>query len=308
VIQPISSRSHVYSSFFFTRCMQTTTAGHEFDYAAVQRWSDRIPGGLANIDTLYIPINRDNEHWLFIQIHFPTRSIYLYDSLGQNNDNLVYLHAALQYLHAEHRRRNPESSESFNDWSRNWTTSDLSHSSPKQRNGYDCGIFMLISMALCVQGITLCPTSYTQDLVDERNIRKRLAHVAWLDRIDTSPSSGSLRHWLQQENTTAPTATGPRRSKKAAEMKPKVASAKRLAARERLKRRRRRDRSKLSLGGTRMKRRIRSTDRVTTGSVSQLTNRKRSAASIAAAASRQHTSSQRLLPPAKKRKRIHPPD
>ena len=199
LIQPINSRTHVYSSFFFTRCILPTPSGHEFDYAAVRRWSDRIPGGLTNIDTLYIPINRGNEHWLFIQIHFPTRVISLYDSLGQNNDNLVYLRTTLQYLHAEQGRRNTKPSESFDVWSRHWTTCDLSNSSPKQRNVYDCGIFMLTSMALCAQGITLCPTSYTQDQVDESDIRKCLAHVAWLDRIDTSPSAGDLRHWLQQE-------------------------------------------------------------------------------------------------------------
>ena len=42
-----------------------------------------MPWGLANIDNLYIPINRDNKNWLFLQIHFPTQTISLYDSLGR---------------------------------------------------------------------------------------------------------------------------------------------------------------------------------------------------------------------------------
>jgi len=89
LMQPISPRNCVYSSFFFTRCMQATNEGPAFDYTAVQRWSNRIPGGLTITDNLYIPINRDNKYWLFLQIHIPTRTIALYDSLEHNRENLA---------------------------------------------------------------------------------------------------------------------------------------------------------------------------------------------------------------------------
>ena len=106
---------------------------------------------------------------------------------------------AKHYLYAEHRRHNPESTDQFHEWIRNWTAQDLSHTSPCQRNGYDCWIFMLLSMALCAQGVTLRQSSYTQELVDGRNIRKRLAHVAWLDRLAPSTGTGNLRQWLQPQ-------------------------------------------------------------------------------------------------------------
>ena len=205
LIQPISPYNYIYSSFFFTRCMKATNEGPVFDYAAVKRWSDRIPGGLANIDNLFIPINRDNEHWLFLQIHFPTRTISLCDSLGQNRDNLAYMRTAKQYLYVEHRRHNPGSTDQFHEWIQNWTALDLSHTSPRQQNGYDCGIFMLLLLALCAQGITLRKSSYTQDLVNGKSIRKRLVHVAWLDRLSPFTGTGNLCQWLQGQDSVSPT-------------------------------------------------------------------------------------------------------
>ena len=184
------------------------------------------PRGLVNINNLYIPINRDNEHWLFLQIHFPTRTISLYDSLGQNIDNLVYTRIAKQYLYAEHRRHNPESTDQFHGWILNWTALDLSHTSPRQRNGYNCGIFMLLSMALCAQGVTLRHSSYTQELVDGHNIRKLLAHVAFIDRLATSTGIGNLRQWLQRQDSVTLAPSRRNDSKTAAGKKPTVISAK----------------------------------------------------------------------------------
>ena len=81
-----------------------------------------------------------------------------------------------------------------------------------------------------------------------------------------------------------------------------MAKIKHTSNRERLRRRRQRDKSKLVLGGTKVKRRIRSTDRISTGASSTAGSQKRSAATIAAATGAQDLS-QRQLPPKNKRKR-----
>ena len=39
-----------------------------YDFAAVRRWCDRVPGGMSNLDKKYIPVNPSGNHWNFIQV------------------------------------------------------------------------------------------------------------------------------------------------------------------------------------------------------------------------------------------------
>ena len=167
---------------------------------------------------------------------------------------------------------------------------------------------MILSIALLAQGIRLHASSYSQHIVDDRQVRRRLAHIAWRDRLDSDSGPTRLNRWLTQGTADAhSTAHSAGHATKSAETtvsakKATVSKAKRACSRERLRRRRQRENSKLVLGGTRIKRRVTSTDRIPSGNDSAHRSRKRSAASIAVAAGATDTS-QRHLPPKKKRKR-----
>ena len=50
--------------------------------------------------------------------------------------------------------------QNFTDWTEAWSSTYKSVNSPKQGNGYDCGIFTLISMGLLRNGHTLRSDSY----------------------------------------------------------------------------------------------------------------------------------------------------
>ena len=308
LINPLCNKLHCYSSHFFSRCLKRTADGLRFDYDEVKRWSGRIPGGLASLDDLYVPINKNNAHWLFLRVQFRTQIIELYDSLGVKPSNSLYLETMVQYLYAEYRRQHQEDAQAFEAWSRTWTTIDRSEESPLQENGDDCGVFTIVSISLLAQGVRLRRSSYDQRLIDSRKIRRRIAHIAWKDRLNPSASPTQLQRWATLGG--ASTATAKKPGKKATKSDDKtpsarkatVAKAKRAETRERLRRRRHRDKSKLVLGGIRVKRRITSHDSNTTHKDGTQRNRKRSAASIAAAAGAAATS-QRQLPPKKRRKR-----
>jgi hypothetical protein len=98
LINPLCNKLHCYSSHFFSRCLKRTADGLRFDYDGVKRWSGRIPGGLASLDDLYVPINKNNAHWLFLRVQFRTQIIELYDSLGVKPSNSLYLETMVQYL------------------------------------------------------------------------------------------------------------------------------------------------------------------------------------------------------------------
>ena len=204
LIQPLNQRTHCYNSHFFSRCLIQTAEGPRFEYNDVKRWSDRIPGGLDSLEDLYVPINKDNSHWVFIRVNFPTKTIHLYDSLRLDHSNSVYLTTMKHYLYAEYQRLHPGQNVGFQQWAQQWTSVDRSDDCPRQENGDDCGVFMILSMALLAQGIRLSASTYSQATVDDRQIRRRIAHIAWLDRLEPESESATITQWFGQRTTGAP--------------------------------------------------------------------------------------------------------
>ena len=301
VLQPALPRRHFYSSFFFTRLLQ-----HGYNFQEVTRWAGRIPDGLHSIDELYVPINKGNAHWLFLRVHFPTKTIALYDSMGRKANNGIYLNAMRRYLYDEHAKTTNGPVDTFAAWARAWTVVDSSDSSPRQQNGDDCGIFTLVSMAMLIQGIRLTPRTYTQELITNNDIRRRLAHTIWTSRLPPTPGVSRLDQWLRDTPASTSKTQTPVLPRKQAAPKSagKTVAKQKAAAKAKVRRdqRRRRNNSKLSLGGVKVKRKVHSHDRVNTGTAGQLSNRKRSAASIAAEIASKADTSQRHLPRKKRKK------
>ncbi|KAL7552356.1 hypothetical protein ACHAWF_016576 [Thalassiosira exigua] len=74
----------------------------------------------------------------------------------------------------------------------------------RQENGFDCGVFTILSSALIAKGVPMSNVTYTQAVVDHVNVRDRMANII-LDSIP--PESTLLANWLRQPSTlTAPPA------------------------------------------------------------------------------------------------------
>lgn len=58
-----------------------------------------------------------------------------------------------------------------------WTFSDASNCSPIQRNGYDCGVFIIVSMYLLSKGHVLTDQSYSQQLITNAKTRLNIASL-----------------------------------------------------------------------------------------------------------------------------------
>ena len=70
----------------------------------------------------------------------------------------------------------------------------MSTHSPRQENGFDCGVFTVLSAALISNGVPMTGEVYTQALVSHANIRDRLANII----LESIPQDAALMaSWLQ---------------------------------------------------------------------------------------------------------------
>ena len=56
------SRVHVYSSYFVSKLLSGGIQRRDYNFQEVRDFDNRIEGGLAGLDELYIPINVNNAH------------------------------------------------------------------------------------------------------------------------------------------------------------------------------------------------------------------------------------------------------
>jgi hypothetical protein len=158
-----------------------------YNFAQVHNWHRsrelRQTGTIFDCKHLLVPINEDNSHWLLLRVNIESRQLYLYDSSGSqtnaNNNNSGYLTVMRNYLQdaeAEVARGPPARTVNLAPW----TTSNRSGSTPKQTNGYDCGVFTLINMSLLAHGTMPNSSSYSQETIYQRQTRQHIAHVILL--------------------------------------------------------------------------------------------------------------------------------
>ncbi|KAJ2512151.1 SUMO1 sentrin specific peptidase 1 [Coemansia sp. RSA 2049] len=116
---------HAFNTFFFTRLQQG-------GYAQVRRWTRRVD--LFKKDLVIVPVHL-GVHWCCAVIDFRARAIRYYDAMG--GDNTGALELLMNYLKEDSRdKRKSEFDDS------GWTTV-CDKNIPRQRNGYDCGVFAI---------------------------------------------------------------------------------------------------------------------------------------------------------------------
>ena len=109
----------------------------QYDHSCVRRWSRHVApdADLFQLDRLYIPINVGRSHWVGVLVSFPHRTIQFYDSMGQPGDHhLALVHRYLQDEHRLHHQGAPLPAD--------WRLIPCQPYTPRQGNGYDCGVFV----------------------------------------------------------------------------------------------------------------------------------------------------------------------
>ncbi|KAJ7467228.1 hypothetical protein B0H11DRAFT_1732868, partial [Mycena galericulata] len=142
---------HVMTSFFWPK-LETG-----YINARLAKWTKTVD--IFTKDAVLIPINIDNAHWAVVAIQFRQKQIVLYDSARWD---LSYVFPRLrEYLDCEHRdkRKTPFD---FTDWQNN---------TPRQTNGYDCGVFA----CQFIRYLARAARSFPFDQNDILALRKRMA-------------------------------------------------------------------------------------------------------------------------------------
>lgn len=139
-------KCHFFNTFFYNRLI---SGKHGYDFKAVKRWTTQRKLGYALIecDKIFVPIHKEI-HWCLAVINVKDESFQYLDSLG-GSDNYV-LKMLARYLKDEVRDKSGKEIDTLS-WKKE-SVDDL----PLQKNGWDCGMFMLKYADFYSRGLTLC--------------------------------------------------------------------------------------------------------------------------------------------------------
>ena len=163
-----------------------------------------ISFGLSALDDMFVPINVDRSHWIFLRVDFRERKISLYDSMGSADPrNRKFMAAMRRYLYdADLEDEDEDSRADFDSWKLGWAIQDCSRHAPKQHNTTDCGVFTLLSIYLASRGVDLRRSSYTQEAVYDLRMRRSPGRVSGtLFHQSANDTTGCMRipFYTQQE-------------------------------------------------------------------------------------------------------------
>jgi len=158
-------RSHFYKSFFLTKLLDEGGT-NQYAYSNVKSWSKNVPGqDIFLLDKIFIPVNLSNVHWACAVIFMQERRIQFYDSMG--GDGKYYLDALFRYVKDEWKNKNDGKELPHAD---EWKLVTCRPDTPRQENGFDCGVFTCMFADFLSMGY---PLLFTQSHVTQ--CRERIA-------------------------------------------------------------------------------------------------------------------------------------
>eukprot|EP00804_Cyclotella_cryptica_P001536 CCRYP_003747-RA/>CCRYP_003747-RA protein AED:0.09 eAED:0.09 QI:0/0/0/1/1/1/2/0/668 len=166
--QPGRKRSHFFNSYFvqtmFDEKNQNPALRGKYAYKNVKRWSKKVPGkDIFNLKYIVCPINLDNMHWTSAVIFMEEKKIQYYDSLG--GTDRTKLEGLLQYVKDEWKVKKGDEMDASG-----WKLVGCTRDTPRQLNGYDCGVFTCMFSDFISQD---CPLLFSQKHVNQ--CRERIA-------------------------------------------------------------------------------------------------------------------------------------
>jgi hypothetical protein len=300
---------HFFHSFFMSQLLNTGRNGRaapRYTYNNVKKWDKNLRRRhkILGVREIFVPINHKCEHWLLLRANTESKVITLWDSQGRKPSNKLYLETMLRYLgdkFTEHIGGDCEA------WMASWTLVDESELSPRQSNGYDCGIFTMCNATFLAQHLPLSASTYRELDFQLSNTRQRVAMLLWQasrnqpqPRPQTSATSGTRPSHKQRQHTSSPCKIQPK--KKATT---KLPSSTTYNSRSKERQRRRRRQQSIIPGGPKTRGKTIYSDPSPLDQLVTQINRKRTAGSLAASEAARSPSTQRHRPPKKKKRRIN---
>ncbi|KAF3322793.1 putative ubiquitin-like-specific protease 1B isoform X2 [Carex littledalei] len=142
-------KCHFFNTFFYKKLI----GGNDgYDYKAVRRWTTQKKLGysLINCDKIFVPIHKGT-HWCLAVINVKQKSLQYLDSLG--GMDCFVLGVLTRYIVDEAKDKSNIEMDGHS-----WKQEIISL--PTQKNGYDCGMFMLKYIDFLSRGISL---SFSQE-------------------------------------------------------------------------------------------------------------------------------------------------
>lgn len=186
ILEQQSDTVKFFSSYFFSMLFANRDV---YEYHGVRNWWKKVP---TSVRHLYIPINIKNVHWIFLRLDFQSKSIQLWDSIRDSSDNdgaralwnQKYLIAAKKFVRDVKRLILDTNLQHKKMWGGKWTSIDESKNSPIQTNSYDCGSFIILSMALLIHGgNNLTESSYSQQDMYDINVRDLIMQLIYSCKV-----------------------------------------------------------------------------------------------------------------------------
>ena len=163
---------HYFNTFFYSLLSR--------GYAGVRGYTKKAKVNLFELDRVVIPVNKGNFHWILAIVNITDKRIEYYDSMGregESNENRPVLTNIRNFMMEEAKAQNrspkevakwgfyvpvrilppiPNPSPSF--------PSTNKEKTPKQKNGWDCGVFTCITAERLTGGIRMM--NYGQEHMD----------------------------------------------------------------------------------------------------------------------------------------------
>ena len=134
---PRRTKSHIFSSYFWTKLMKGNVMTNTYDYSQVKTWGRKAPNrNIFMCEKLFFPINEKNLHWSLVVVFVKERKIVYYDSLGSSSSE--YVINIRKYLSDEWSMMFGKSNIP------QWTLGTCQKCVPKQTNSSDCGIYLCL--------------------------------------------------------------------------------------------------------------------------------------------------------------------
>lgn len=168
-----SSRYYYFKSHFVSRLLDEGKTD-AYNYDNVKNWSKRMPGrNIFLFEKVFIAIHlKLQNHWALALIMIEEKRIHYLDPMGL--DGTRYVNAIIQYLHDE-SKQNSFGDESFNVSEWEAVHSDI-RKSCRQRNGFDCGVFVCIYAELLSMGFPIS----SLDIINQDIINFCRKHIVML--------------------------------------------------------------------------------------------------------------------------------
>ncbi|CAL9112486.1 unnamed protein product [Musa acuminata var. zebrina] len=139
-------KCHFFNTFFFKKL---TSGSNGYDYKAVRRWTTQKKLGykLVECDKIFVPIHRE-VHWCLAIIDVKKKKFQYLDSLGGIDTTVLQVLARYFMDEAKDKSENQVDALSWD--------LEAVRDLPLQKNGWDCGMFMLKYADFYSRDLSLC--------------------------------------------------------------------------------------------------------------------------------------------------------